>query len=271
MSVTYNIEVNNVSNIAAKMLTLEGKINIDLDITVALIPPITYSAPSISITFASLLNHSQRENLQKLVKIIIEEATTQEIQPIQLDSIQRQSLTAINNPTNQHDKISNYTYGSMVLNSSTNQIWFCQDNTTDNAIWTNVNPPNGTYISQNYTVNGSGTISGNTSVITYLKTSGNTLVENQAQILMSRSGQLVNLYAWLENAPGTSATRRFTIRINGVDSSLLVNIVDNNTNGQNTTDSVSVSAGDLVSVCLYNLNVSSQDGNAIATYEFVSS
>ena len=270
MPTTYSIGIANATNIDAKMLALEGKINIDLDITVALIPPITYTAPSINITFSNTLSSYQRKNLQKLVKIIIEEETTQEIQPIPIDSIQRQSLHAVTNPTNQHDDISNYTYGSMVLNSSTNQVWFCMNNTTDNAVWININPPNGTYISQSFNFNGAGSLSGNTSSVIYLKSSGQTAIENESQILMTRTGRLTNLYAWLENAPGRSAVRRFIVRINGVDSTLLVNITGTDITGNETNISVKVSVGDLISLRIVNLTSNSVDSNAIATYEFIS-
>jgi hypothetical protein len=73
---------------------------------------------------------------------------------------------------------------------------------------------------------------------------------NQYAIRVTRAGTLRNLYV-MQNNPGTgTATITYTVVVAGVDSALTVGILPTATTAQNTTDSVSVSAGDQIVIKL---------------------
>ena len=60
--------------------------------------------------------------------------------------------------------------------------------------------------------------------------------------------KLSAMYVDLDDAPGTDTSYIFTIRVDGVDSDLIVEISDTNKTGNNTSDSVEVDDKDLVSI-----------------------
>jgi hypothetical protein len=62
------------------------------------------------------------------------------------------------------------------------------------------------------------------------------------------SGTLRNLIVKLSTAPGSGKSFVFTVRVNGVDSGVTVTIADTDTTARDITNSVSVSAGDYVSL-----------------------
>ncbi len=66
--------------------------------------------------------------------------------------------------------------------------------------------------------------------------------------VVSSAGDFKNLRFRLVNAPGVGNSRTFTLRINGVDTDLTLTISNTDTQGSNTSDIVSVSAGDYVSI-----------------------
>lgn len=82
----------------------------------------------------------------------------------------------------------------------------------------------------------------------FLQPNGQTATETQAQQLMPTSGTLTKLYINLVNAPSGIATRTFTVRLNGNSTSLAVTISGSATTGNNSTDTISFVAGDLVSI-----------------------
>jgi hypothetical protein len=74
-----------------------------------------------------------------------------------------------------------------------------------------------------------------------------TAVENQAQILCSRNVTLSDLTVYLTTPPSVGNSRTFTVRQNGVNTSLAVTISNNNTTGV-TSIPISMSTMDLISL-----------------------
>lgn len=72
--------------------------------------------------------------------------------------------------------------------------------------------------------------------------------ETDMQIIVPTSGTFTNLYAFLSNAPGTGNAREFTLIKNGVATTLDVSISGTGTTAGDTTHSISVVAGDTLTV-----------------------
>lgn len=80
-------------------------------------------------------------------------------------------------------------------------------------------------------------------------TSGGTLFEANTVQLIAGSGTIKDFYVKLSIDPGTSPDAyKFTLRKNGVSQSLVVTITADNVAGNDTTNSFSVSPGDLVAI-----------------------
>src|SRR5205823_3152944 len=77
---------------------------------------------------------------------------------------------------------------------------------------------------------------------------GQTNVENTTQIVATRSATLQNLYVNLTAAPGGVANKTVTVRVNGVNTALAVNVAGAATTGSNIANTVAIVAGDLISV-----------------------
>jgi hypothetical protein len=77
---------------------------------------------------------------------------------------------------------------------------------------------------------------------------GQTATETQAQEVMPISGTLNRLFVDLVTAPGGAASRTFTLRLNGVATALAVTVSAATTTANNTSDTVSFVAGDLISI-----------------------
>ncbi len=75
--------------------------------------------------------------------------------------------------------------------------------------------------------------------------------ESDAQQVCAAAGTIKNLYVALSIDPGTNPDAyTFTLRVNGVDTTLTCTIVADNTTGNDTAHSVSVSPGDLLSMSM---------------------
>jgi len=72
--------------------------------------------------------------------------------------------------------------------------------------------------------------------------------ETSRQCVVPAAFTLSNLYVTLNNAPAGTASYKFTVRKNGVDTLLAVTITGSATNGADTADSVSFAAGDTISL-----------------------
>lgn len=66
--------------------------------------------------------------------------------------------------------------------------------------------------------------------------------------IIPNSGTLRNLSFQLTNAPGSGKSWTFTVQKNGSDTGLTVTISDTNTEGSDTTNTVTVAAGDLLAI-----------------------
>jgi hypothetical protein len=64
---------------------------------------------------------------------------------------------------------------------------------------------------------------------------------------MTQAGTLKNLFVKLTAAPGGAASYRVTIRLNGANTALVVNVTGAATTGSDTVDTVAYAAFDLVS------------------------
>jgi hypothetical protein len=76
----------------------------------------------------------------------------------------------------------------------------------------------------------------------------NAIQEFSAAFVVPRNTTLSRLYVYLSSAPSLSSTRRFTIRVNGVDTGLTVLISGTSTVGIDLVDTVNVLAGDQISL-----------------------
>lgn len=91
-----------------------------------------------------------------------------------------------------------------------------------------------------------------TSVVNYIQLTGNrtgSATESAIQEVISSAGVITNFLVKLDSAPGAAKQYVFTLRVNGVDSALTCTISGAaSTTGTDTSHSVNVSAGDLVSI-----------------------
>lgn len=107
--------------------------------------------------------------------------------------------------------------------------------------------------------------------------------EVQRQIVAPTGGAISSMYIVLTTAPGVGNSRIYTLRKNGADTALTVTITGAATTGNLTGTSVSVAAGDLLSISVaitgtpassngsFGLNwLPTIDGEAIVTGSFVS-
>jgi len=95
-------------------------------------------------------------------------------------------------------------------------------------------------------------------------------VENDTRRVCPTSGKFKNLYVRLAEDPGTSPDAyRFTLRVNGVSSTLTCTITADDTTGNNTINEVTVSAGDVLTLMIEPLNAPTNSPNVIFGMTFV--
>jgi hypothetical protein len=81
-----------------------------------------------------------------------------------------------------------------------------------------------------------------------------TATETDVQIVCPTAGTLSNLYAKLAGTPSSGTNYALTLQKNGADSALTTTIADLTTAGNDTTNSVTVAAGDTLSMKLAPTN-----------------
>jgi len=86
----------------------------------------------------------------------------------------------------------------------------------------------------------------------YVQTGGQSVTESAGQSLIYQTSTLTGFRVNLVNSPGVGNSRTFTLRKNGVNTAIVITIIDANTTGT-STGSVSLVAGDLVS-CFHTLS-----------------
>ncbi|MEP7234129.1 MAG: hypothetical protein ABI778_02420 [Ignavibacteriota bacterium] len=94
---------------------------------------------------------------------------------------------------------------------------------------------------------------------------GDNGIENKTQIVITRAATLQNLYINLTAAPGAGASKTVTVRVNGVNTALTVTVAGAATAGNNTANTVSVAAGDLLSIQVIHSAGPAPAGSIIAT------
>lgn len=85
--------------------------------------------------------------------------------------------------------------------------------------------------------------------------------ENKISSLAPIDGTISNLIVKLQLAPGSGCSRIFTLRVNGVDTALTVTISGTNTTGQDNSNTVSITAGDRISLSETSVNSPNPGGN----------
>lgn len=79
-------------------------------------------------------------------------------------------------------------------------------------------------------------------------TVGTETVETNVSLVLPVTGTLKNLFIGMNTAPGAGTNRVFAVMINGVASGVTCTVADSATSANDTSNTVSVTAGDLVSI-----------------------
>ena len=104
------------------------------------------------------------------------------------------------------------------------------------------------------------------SIGTYVNAHTSAAVRSQS--VFPLSGTLRNLYVILGVAPGGAASRTVTVNVNGVNAALTCTISASGTTGNDTSHTVAINAGDLVSIeCAVSGSPSSADAAWGVTFE----
>jgi hypothetical protein len=90
--------------------------------------------------------------------------------------------------------------------------------------------------------------------------------EDEEIVIIPSSGTLRGLYARVSTAPGANRSKTITVRVNNTNTTLTVTISGTNTTGSDLTNTVSVSAGDLLSMIVTHTNSPS---SSIVAWGFV--
>lgn len=127
--------------------------------------------------------------------------------------------------------------------------------------WENIDP--NTLVRKYITGNSNGVISNNQ----YFYLNGINMNGNEFRTswLASNNITLRSLYVYLLVPPGIGDSRIFTVRVNGVASSLILIISDNNTTGVVSSDVV-VNPGDRISLLQVSVGASGSEGSVNITY-----
>lgn len=155
------------------------------------------------------------------------------------------SITSVSVVPSSLDTITGGTPGITIVPSSRQRL------TSMTGIWYGYIPATHASIND-IQYNSNGSLPSGQSVASYLGSPGGnvaTTVESISQRICSRNCTLQNLIIHLTVAPGTSKSRIFIVRKNGINTGLAVTIQGTVTvDGSNTTDQVSFISGDLFSL-----------------------
>jgi hypothetical protein len=132
--------VAGVSNILSRIVTLQNKLNIDLQVTVPLVSVVYNNlTQQIIITYSGVLTDFQKLTVENIVGIIIfDKVLGVDVFIVDINATLRNSYIVASDPTPNHDNLSGYSQGSVVINTATNKIFVCENNTTGNAVWNQV-------------------------------------------------------------------------------------------------------------------------------------
>jgi len=110
-----------------------------------------------------------------------------------------------------------------------------------------------------------GTITGKPNLTQYMPPGAGNTTTNEVALRVTRAGVLRNLYIQQRVSNGAGVTNTFTVRKNGVDTALSAAIT-NGTQGEDTSNEVSVAAGDQISLKLVTSTTNPSE-DIIATLE----
>lgn len=111
----------------------------------------------------------------------------------------------------------------------------------------------------------------NTPSTVYYGIAGNCVAnttEGSSEQVCAATGTVSSLYVSLGTAPGAGKTRTFTLRKNGVDTALTCSISETSTTGNDTSNSVSVTAGDILTIGVTSTAASTNAGTASFSLKF---
>lgn len=130
MTTTYTFNIINTTNINNKIIQLEDRINVNFTILTSLVS-VSYNGvnQNVLIEFSSALSTSQQKVLNILVQIIIEERTINEFYP------SPRTITSTRFPNLKSDILNGYNVGDVLVNTTNDELYVCQDNTIDTAVW----------------------------------------------------------------------------------------------------------------------------------------
>ena len=141
MSQTFSYTVTNITDINSRLITLTNRINNDPDLPLNSVESAIYDNVNsdIKITTNISLNRYQSTIVTNLIKFIIfdQDTSTRDFKNDDSNT-QRYSFNVTNTPTQNTDCLSGYNRGSYI--STNEDIYFCFDNSKDNAIWKKIYP-----------------------------------------------------------------------------------------------------------------------------------
>lgn len=273
MTVTYYIGISNITDIPIKKTLLEERIPTNLGIYETFIGPVQDDLPNyqLAFTFDTSLSTTEKIILETIVNIIVNQT------PITITTLTPTIYYTTKVPNQYCDNLNGYITGDIAVNINTNTIYTCYDDTLGTAIWNNISGVTGATGSTGSTgsqgstgprgdrnmsifYNSGGSLANNR----YIRYESQNNTEFQSQILMGVTGTLRNLNIQLQSAPGVGATRTFTIRKNGINTTLNVSITGAATTGSDNIDTVSVIPFDLISL-LHTTTGSPASAGAIGT------
>lgn len=174
------------------------------------------------------------------------------IQPISAMDIKHNLTASVNPNPVTDDDVAGYSVGSQWINTATGNVFQCVDSTTGAAVW-NFMGPNSTTAAMIAWGNNS---VGGTVALRYLDPWGaqNQIaategVTNPRHVAV-RDGFLRFLYIRHGNPDGNGNDITYTVRVNSVNTTLLVTLPSTGSQASNLVDVVALSAGDTIDVMI---------------------
>ena len=140
MNAVYSYYTGSLFDISTRVSTLNDKILIDLDLPAVNYISTTYNilTKNVDASFSIPLTDFQVNVLNNLTTIILYDGSIQkDVYVVNNNTFNRRSFSVSTLPTNNCDKISGYSVGS-VITTSNNQLFICLDDTPNSAVWEKV-------------------------------------------------------------------------------------------------------------------------------------
>jgi hypothetical protein len=133
---TYLYSTLSIPELGTKLIDLENKLTIDLDLNPYFLDCIyNMETFNIVINFSIELSQFLYDTLTNICQIVLYDGVIQQsVYIVDYNNFNRRSFNVINPPTNEHDLRSGYSIGSVVTLNN-NDIYICTDNTMHAAVW----------------------------------------------------------------------------------------------------------------------------------------